>query len=136
MKPGKLLLKATGIALVLCAFTAANVAYAEAKKADKGKEPEKSEASDKGHTLEQGKPHEVRLANQSNKPLTNIDIRLSGKDAADFRQSNNCGKKLEENESCSINVTFLPKSRGDKTAKIEVRTSAGEEDVALTGTGI
>ncbi len=140
MKPNRFLFKATGIFLVLSAFATANVALAENKKGEKHNEVnqaniEKKDA-EKGEVLEKGKPHEVRLSNLSNMPLLNIDIRLSGKDSADFSQTNNCGSRLGQRESCVIKVTFTPKTTGKKTAMVEVHTSVGERDVALTGTGI
>lgn len=78
MKPNKLSLTGRSIFLVICACAFSNAAYAEGKK------------------LEKGVPHVVALSNFSHKPLRDIDIKFSGKDSADFSQTNNCGKKLDE----------------------------------------
>jgi HYDIN/CFA65/VesB-like, Ig-like domain/Protein of unknown function (DUF1573)/Beta-propeller repeat/Abnormal spindle-like microcephaly-assoc'd, ASPM-SPD-2-Hydin len=54
-----------------------------------------------------------------------------------FTQTNNCGT-LAPNASCSINVTFTPKSSGTLTGSISLNDNAAgnPQTIALTGTGV
>lgn len=141
MKRNGFLLGMLGISLGFAAYAAATAVYAEsnehedrheAKKAD-SKEHEDRKAE--GNQLLKGVPHAVRLSNLSNKPLEEIEIRFSGKNKGDFRQTNNCGEKLAGNASCVISVTFVPRTPGPKSAAMEVHTSGGNQVVYLSGTG-
>ena len=38
-------------------------------------------------------------------------------------------------DSCTISVTFQPRTRGEKSATMEVHTSGGDESVDLAGSG-
>ena len=82
-----------------------------------------------------GTTRDVKLSNLSNQPIEHIDVRFSGRDARDFRQTNNCGDKLNGGGSCTISVIFEPRTRGEKSATMEVHSSGGDESVDLAGTG-
>jgi hypothetical protein len=70
--------------------------------------------------------------------LTINSIGISGADAKDFAQKNNCGSSLPPNHSCKINVTFTPKATGTRTASLSVDYQGADSPatVALTGTGV
>ena len=67
--------------------------------------------------------------------LTGISVSITGKNAADFAQTNNCGTSLAGNSSCTINVTFTPSIYGAESATLSVTDSAGTQTSSLTGTG-
>ncbi len=125
MKRNKFLLSIVSTVLVFGAYATSNVAYGEGQ-------TKKAESDG----LTAGVPHAITLSNLTNKPLREIGISFSGKDGRDFHQQNNCGEKLAGEASCTISVTFTPKSPGAKSATMTVHTSAGDKDVYLTGTGI
>lgn len=124
MKRNRFLLSVASICLALGTFATATGAYADSKAHQEGKE------------LKKGEQHAVKVTNVSNERLTNIDIQFSGADPGDFSQTNDCGKKLDRGDSCTIKVTFMPTTPGSKTATMNVLTSEGEQSVVLTGTGI
>ncbi len=133
MKPNKFRVGIVSVLLVLGTYATSNMAYAE----DKGHEDRHGAARHADNDeLARGIPHAVTLSNLSNMPLREIDISFSGKDSKDFRQQNNCGEKLAGKASCTINVTFMPRSPGAKSATMRVHTSGGDKAIYLTGTGI
>lgn len=82
-----------------------------------------------------GTSRPVTLSNRGTRPVE-IDIRFLGKNPGDFTQTNNCGERLKGQGSCVINVQFVPRAPGAKSATMEIRTSGGTQDVQLTGTGV
>ena len=64
-------------------------------------------------------------------------ISITGTNAADFSQTNNCGKSLAGNSSCTINVTFKPTATGARSAAVTVTDNGGgsPQSVPLSGTG-
>ncbi len=138
MKPNKFALIASMI-FAAGAYATGGVAYADRedqKENSKAASHERERSGKDGGELLQGVPHPVTLSNLGNKPLKEIEIRFTGKDPTDFVQSNNCGEELKQSGSCVINVTFMPRSKGTKTATMVVRTSGGTKSVYLTGTGV
>jgi hypothetical protein len=83
-------------------------------------------------------PQTATLVNADALPLPVTDIKISGTNAAAFSQTNNCPVTLPVGGSCQIQVTFGPKSTGDKSASLSVSyTGPGSpQSVALSGTGI
>ena len=77
------------------------------------------------------------LTNTSVLPLSVTSIAISGVDAADFAQTNNCGTSVAAGTtgSCTINVTFAPGVVGTKTAVLTVVDGAGTHSINLNGTG-
>ncbi len=137
MKRNGFLLGMVSISLGFAAC-AATAAYAGSNEREDRHEARKaaSKEHEGSNELKAGVLHAVRLSNLGNKPLEEIEIRFSGKDKGDFRQTNNCGEKLSGNASCVINVSFMPRTPGPKSATMEVHTSGGNQVVYLTGTGI
>ncbi|BBI99716.1 hypothetical protein FGKAn22_14090 [Ferrigenium kumadai] len=79
----------------------------------------------------------VTLTNTSVLPLSVTSVAISGVDAADFAQTNNCGTSVAAGTtgSCKINVTFAPGTIGTKTAVLTVVDGAGTHSINLNGTG-
>ena len=79
--------------------------------------------------------HPVTLSNGGTSALTGISIAITGVNAGDFGQTNNCGTTLGGSASCTINVKFTPSGYGTRTATLTVSDSAGTQSSSLTGTG-
>ncbi|MGH9573224.1 MAG: choice-of-anchor D domain-containing protein [Candidatus Acidiferrales bacterium] len=64
-------------------------------------------------------------------------IAITGTNAADFRQTNNCPTSLAPSLSCSISATFSPQSVGTFSAGINFANNAvgSPQSVPLTGSG-
>jgi hypothetical protein len=83
-------------------------------------------------------PRRVTLSNSGAAPLVISRIRISGPNAADFAQTNNCGATLAPGTSCSLKVTFTPTATGSRSAFVTFTDNAtgGTQRVTLKGTGI
>ena len=79
----------------------------------------------------------VRLSNIGNKPFTIRGIRVTGNDAAHFRESNNCGSSVPAGGSCTIRITFKPPTAGMFDATIKIADSAvqGLQTILVGGIG-
>jgi len=80
------------------------------------------------------------LTNNMSGPLTISSVQMSGTNAGDFAQTNNCPispSTLASGATCTISVTFNPTATGKRTAKIAVTDSANNspQTVFLKGTG-
>jgi hypothetical protein len=82
-------------------------------------------------------PQPVTLTNVGTAQLAISSIVISGGNAGDFAQTNNCGTGLAPNNSCTINVTFTPSTTGTRTSSVVITDTAGgsPHTVALSGTG-
>ena len=80
----------------------------------------------------------VQVTNDGPLPVSISGISITGTNAADFIQTNNCGSSLAVSASCTINVTFTPSLTGPETAAIAIADSgAGSpQSVNLSGTGV
>jgi hypothetical protein len=80
----------------------------------------------------------VTFTNIGDSPMTISGITVTGTDAADFSQTNNCGTSLAAGASCTINVVFAPVQVGPLTAAVTVTDDgAGDpESITMTGTGV
>ena len=69
--------------------------------------------------------------------MTISGISVTGTNAGDFSQTNNCPATLAAGSTCTINVSFLPTAAGSRTASVQVTDNATDspESVALSGTG-
>ena len=78
-------------------------------------------------------PKKITLTNSGNGPLKLSIIIVAG----DFLQTNNCGKRREIGKSCTIEVSFKPKSKGVRTRLVRIadNTTASPQTVHLKGTG-
>jgi hypothetical protein len=82
-------------------------------------------------------PVPVKLKNVGKSSITISQIAIKGADAGDYSQTNNCGHTLSGGGSCTIQVTFTPQAKGNRSASLEVFDNGGgsPQKVALTGTG-
>jgi dienelactone hydrolase len=82
-------------------------------------------------------PQNTILTNVGNTKLYITNIAITGTDAQDFSQTNNCPKHLGGGKSCTITVTFQPTQRGSRSADVSVSDDGGAspQQVSLTGTG-
>lgn len=77
------------------------------------------------------------LTNNGNASLSITSIAVTGANAGDFSQTNNCGTSVAAGASCAINVTFKPTASGARSAAITITDNAGNspQSVGLSGTG-
>jgi len=85
-------------------------------------------------------PQTFTLTNTGNVSLAITSILVTGSNAADFVETNNCPGSLAANGgSCTINVTFTPSAAGSRTAAVTISdnaTTGSPQAVSLVGTGI
>lgn len=86
-------------------------------------------------------PQTVTLQNTGTGPLTISGIAITGTNAGDFAQTNNCpigpAATLRAGAACSIAVTFAPTGTGPRSASLSVSDSAipSPQIVSLSGIG-
>lgn len=80
----------------------------------------------------------VTLTNVGTTTITISLISITGTNAGDFLQSNNCGSSLAATASCTINVQFKPTATGSRTGALSVTDNAAgsPQKVTLSGKGI
>jgi uncharacterized repeat protein (TIGR03803 family) len=83
----------------------------------------------------------VTLSNAGAGSLGISSIAISGANASDFSQTNNCGTSVAANASCTITVTFKPTAAGARAGTLTITDNsngvAGSgQTVSLSGTGI
>ncbi|WP_263410875.1 choice-of-anchor D domain-containing protein [Terriglobus tenax] len=75
----------------------------------------------------------VQLTNDGDAALTLITAQIT---RGDFTAVNSCGNSLAGHSSCSIQVSFVPRSIGAQTGVLTVSDLSRTQTVALNGTGI
>ena len=70
--------------------------------------------------------------------LTITSIGMTGTNAADFGQTNDCPATLAVNGTCTISVTFSPTAGGSRVATVSIVDNAASspDSVTLGGTGV
>lgn len=83
------------------------------------------------------KPVPVTLSNQGIATLHISQIKIDGANSGDFSQTNNCGSSLPVGANCTIQVTFTPTQKGQRSASLQVfdDVNPSPQQVALAGTG-
>jgi len=83
-------------------------------------------------------PQNLTLTNTAYMPVTISSIGITGTNASDFAQSNNCGLSVPVNSNCTISLTFTPTGVGGAVASLIVsdNVAGGPQSVSLTGTGV
>lgn len=83
------------------------------------------------------------LTNGGTAALTITSIGISGTNAAEFSQTNNCPispSTLAVNASCTISVKFSPTTAAAKSAQVDVNDNSGgssvDQTISLSGTGV
>jgi cardiolipin synthase len=66
----------------------------------------------------------ISLSNPGTAPLTVSTISITGANAADFAETNNCSNTLAPGTGCSISVTFTPAMVGSLAASISITDNA------------
>jgi sugar lactone lactonase YvrE len=79
----------------------------------------------------------ITVTNPGTATLTVSGVSITGTNAGDFSQTNNCSTVAAGSGSCTIQVTFTPSAAGSRSASISVsdNASGSPHTVALTGTG-
>jgi Bacterial Ig-like domain (group 3)/FG-GAP-like repeat/Abnormal spindle-like microcephaly-assoc'd, ASPM-SPD-2-Hydin len=79
----------------------------------------------------------ITLTNKGDSAVKITGIAITGSDAGDFAETNNCGNSVASGASCFIKVTFKPLSKGNRTADVSIYDNGGgsPQEVKLIGTG-
>ncbi|MBV9713260.1 MAG: choice-of-anchor D domain-containing protein, partial [Ktedonobacteraceae bacterium] len=79
----------------------------------------------------------VTLTNSGTAALTISGIAVTGTNASDFSQTNNCPNSLAVSASCIISATFTPSASGARSANVSITDNAAgsPQTIALSGTG-
>jgi hypothetical protein len=79
----------------------------------------------------------VTLFNTGNAALSVASVTITGANAGDFSQSNNCTPSVPAGANCNISALFTPSAAGARTASILIVDSAtgSPQSVGLSGTG-
>jgi len=83
-------------------------------------------------------PQTITLTDVSGGSALSITaLGITGADASDFFQTNNCGSSVGPKKSCTIVVTFIPVGTGTRSAALSVTDNGGgsPQTVPVTGTG-
>ncbi len=104
------------------------------------KEPNISLSSKKinfGYVLTENSKTKVIYITNTGKNVINIE-RIDISNTEDFSINENCLQGLKPNEKCQIDVTFHPKSEGEKRAKVEMKFKYTENliEVNVFGRGL
>jgi len=78
----------------------------------------------------------VSFTNTGNATFDISGIGITGANAADFSQNNNCGATLAPNASCQANVAFTPNMPGTLNAAISVASSSFKNPINMLITGV
>ncbi len=79
----------------------------------------------------------VQFNNPGTVSIAIDSIRISGADAGDFAETNNCGKTLAVGKTCTVSVDFQPAAKGKRSAVLIFNDNAirGAQAISLGGTG-
>ena len=80
-------------------------------------------------------PKNVTLTNVSKSTVQIAGMGVSGSNGKEFAETNNCGASLPGGASCTFSITFTPKSKGFRSATLNVRGGGATNQVALSGQG-
>jgi hypothetical protein len=82
-------------------------------------------------------PRTVTVTNEGSQSLSDISFTITGPNANDFTQTNNCPSSLAAKSSCTITMTFTPGNTGSRTATLNIFDSdpTSPQAIALSGTG-
>jgi hypothetical protein len=80
----------------------------------------------------------VTLTSSGTVNLTISKIAITGANAGDFAQTNNCPATLAPGKKCTISVTFAPSQIGSRSASLTLTDNAADspQNVPLTGKGV
>ncbi len=80
----------------------------------------------------------ITLASSGSAGFGLSSVAITGSNACDFAQTNDCGSSLAAGANCTINVTFTPTLDGMRSGALTVSDAAAgsPQTVSLTGTGV
>jgi chitodextrinase len=80
----------------------------------------------------------VTINNTGSAPLTITSVTITGVNAIDFGQSNNCGTSIAAGGACNVSVTFTPTQSGSLSATLSISDNApgSPQTVSLSGAGV
>src|ERR1019366_7271598 len=83
-----------------------------------------------------GGPENLFVTNSGSSPLTITSIALTGTNASDFTQTNNCGGALATGANCLVQVMFKPSAAGTRTTTLSIADNAtgSPQKVTFSGT--
>jgi len=83
-------------------------------------------------------PQTLAVTNTGSVAVNQSSISITGANASDFNQTNNCPAALAPGVSCTITVEFTPKATGNRNAFVSIVDNApgSPQTIALTGTGV
>ena len=84
-----------------------------------------------------GTPQTITLSNTGNGALSITSVTVTGTNAKDFSETNDCGSSVAAGGNCTISVTFTPSASGSRTASVSItdNASGSPQAVSLSGTG-
>ena len=77
----------------------------------------------------------VTLTNNESTALSITGVSISGANASDFAETDNCVGNLPPGASCSVNVAFTPTAIGARTGSLRISSPQSLQPVALNGMG-
>ena len=77
----------------------------------------------------------VSLTNTGSLALTINGIFVTGPQAGDFAQTNNCGSSLASGAGCTITITFTPAAFGTRSGMLDISDSASSTPQTVTLSG-
>lgn len=82
-------------------------------------------------------PQTITVTNTGNTNLSVNNVTISGANAGDFQQTNNCSTVAAQ-ATCAINVTFTPSATGTENATVSITDNAlgSPQQASLTGVGV
>ncbi|MGD0443751.1 MAG: choice-of-anchor D domain-containing protein [Edaphobacter sp.] len=83
-------------------------------------------------------PQTITLSNPGAMPLNLTAVAVTGANASNFAQTNNCGSSLASGANCAISLTFMPAAASSYSANLSVSdNAAGSPQLTpLSGTGV
>jgi hypothetical protein len=83
-------------------------------------------------------PQTIMLRNDSTSPVIISNLAISGTNASDFAENDNCVGSVAAGASCSINVTFTPAASGGRTGSLTIANNLTGSPLAvpLSGAGV
>jgi hypothetical protein len=79
----------------------------------------------------------ITVTNTGATALTIKSVTVAGSDPLDFIAANHCPASLAAGNNCTIEVTFKPKAKGSRSAKVSITDNAqnSPQSITLSGTG-
>ncbi len=82
-------------------------------------------------------PQTIALNNTGNGALSITSITVTGTNASDFSETDNCDSSVAAGGNCTMSVTFTPSASGSRTASLSItdNASGSPQAVSLSGSG-